>query len=163
MRKTGHHRDQTTSRLFTLLLFLVFVLCSLFTVLSGGKVYENISKRMEETYTGSVALQYLANKVRQGDRDGQVTVREVDGTAVLELGQEIDGERYVTWIYYLDGKIRELFTFEGSGLSLDEGLSVLACDGLCVSQKGKLLTIETKGNGGGRLLLSLRSGGEGNE
>lgn len=51
-----------------MLLFLVFIMCALFTVLAGSKVYENISSRMDQTYTGSVALQYVANKVRQGMR-----------------------------------------------------------------------------------------------
>lgn len=145
--------------LSTMLLFLVFVLCALFTVLAGGKVYENISARMDQAYTGSVALQYIANKVRQGDMAGMVAVKEQDGTQVLELAQEIDGERYVTWIYYLDGSIRELFTYEGSGLGVQDGLVILECGGLKLSSDGQLLAVETIGEGGGRLTLSLRSAG----
>lgn len=145
--------------LFTMLLFLVFVLCALFTVLTGGKVYENISTRMDQTYTGSVALQYVANKVRQGDLAGQVSVRDIEGTLVLELVEDIDGEDYLTWIYYLDGSIRELFTFSDSGLTLQDGLEILECGGLSFTQDGKLLTIETRGDGGGSLILSLRSAG----
>ena len=74
---TGSHNrndGQTMSVLFTMLLFLVFIMCALFTVLAGSKVYENISRRMDQTYTGSVALQYVANKVRQGDTEGCVDV-----------------------------------------------------------------------------------------
>lgn len=145
--------------LFTMLLFLVFVLCALFTVLTGGKVYENISTRMDQTYTGSVALQYVANKVRQGDLAGQVSVRDIEGTLVLELVEDIDGEDYLTWIYYLDGSIRELFTFSDSGLTLQDGLEILECGGLSFTQDGKLLTIETRGDGDGSLILSLRSAG----
>ena len=63
----GNH-GQLINVLFTMLLFLVFVLCALFTVLIGGQVYENINARSQENFTGSVALQYVANKVRQGDR-----------------------------------------------------------------------------------------------
>lgn len=151
--------SQAAGTLFTMLLFLVFVLCALFTVLTGGKVYENISARMEQTYTGSVALQYVANKVRQGDFAGQVSVKTVEETPVLELIQDIDGENYLTWIYYLDGSIRELFTFEDSGLTLQDGLEILKCGGLSFTQEGQLLTVETTGDGGGRLTLSLRSAG----
>lgn len=155
--------SQAAGTLFTMLLFLVFVLCALFTVLTGGKVYENISARMEQTYTGSVALQYVANKVRQGDFAGQVSVKTVEETPVLELIQDIDGENYLTWIYYLDGSIRELFTFEDSGLTLQDGLEILKCGGLSFTQEGQLLTVETTGDGGGRLTLSLRSAGGQNE
>ena len=86
--------------LFTMLLFLVFLLCALFTVLFGSRVYENISSRSENKDTGSVALHYIANKVRQGDREGAVDVIDVDGTPVLELIQSAGQVDYYTWIYY---------------------------------------------------------------
>ncbi|MDD3251528.1 MAG: DUF4860 domain-containing protein [Lachnospiraceae bacterium] len=159
MTDRKNSRGQTVSVLFTMLLFLVFVMCALFTVLCGGKVYENISSRMEHTYTGSVALQYIATKVRQGDVAGQISLSEEEGQPVLELSQEIGGERYVTWIYYLDGSIRELFTYADSGLTLQDGLRVLDCEGLVMEQTGDLLHVETTGEGGGALYLSLRSTG----
>lgn len=149
--------------LFTLLLFLMFVLCALFTVLTGGKVYENMSGRMEESYQGSVALQYIANKVRQGDEAGQISVQDVDGTQVLELTQPVGDYVYVTWIYHRDRQICELFAGEDSGLGLADGIPVMECDGLKLLQEGRLLTVETTGKGGGRLLLSLRSAGGQNE
>ncbi|MBS6644670.1 MAG: DUF4860 domain-containing protein [Clostridiaceae bacterium] len=156
-------KGQTMNTLFTMLLFLVFVLCALFTVLIGGKVYENITARMEENYTGSTALNYIANKVRQGDTYGGVQVKEVEGTPVLELSQEINGETYVTMIYYKDGSIRELFTDTQSGLGLSDGLEIIGCDGLKLKQEGRLIMVETTGEGGSSLTLSLRSGGGKNE
>ena len=72
-----------------MLLFLVFVLCALFTVLIGSRVYENINVRSDANYTGNTALSYIANKVRQGDRAGMVNVADVDGIQVLEMKQEI--------------------------------------------------------------------------
>lgn len=149
---------QTLSVLFTMLLFLVFIMCALFTVLAGSKVYENISNRMDQTYTGSVALQYVANKVRQGDQDGAVQVKEIDGRPVLELKQSIEDADYITWIYYYDGCIRELFTYEDSGLGLSDGLEILECDGMELDQDGQLIRVTTLGTGGGSLTLSLRSG-----
>ena len=145
--------------LFTMLLFLVFVMCALFTVLAGGKVYENIGGRMADNYTGSVALQYIANKVRQGDQAGMVRVIEVENTPVLELSQQFDERYYISWIYYYDGSIRELFTQKDSGLELADGIEILECEGLFFEQQGQLLTVETTGESGGRLLLSLRSAG----
>ena len=82
--KKGH----MMSVLFTMLLFLVFVLSALFTVLIGSRVYENITVRSDASYTGNTALSYIANKVRQGDRAGLVDVVSVDGmrrTDVLVL------------------------------------------------------------------------------
>ena len=122
MKQQKQQNGQTMNLLFTMLLFLVFVLCALFTVLIGGKVYENINSRIEENYSGQVVLNYVANKVRQGDRADSVTVREIEGVPVLELSQQINGSSYITWIYYRDGAVRELFTDAGSGLGLKDGL-----------------------------------------
>ena len=153
--KKGH----MTSVLFTMLLFLVFVLSALFTVLIGSRVYENITVRSDASYTGNTALSYIANKVRQGDRAGMVNVADVDGIQVLEMKQERGDSEYVTGIYWDDGSIRELFTDTSSGLGLADGLEILECRGLKLSRKGRLLHIETVGEGGGSLELALRSGG----
>lgn len=107
---------QTMSVLFTMLLFLVFIMCALFTVLAGSKVYENISSRMDQTYTGSVALQYVANKVRQGDADKAVAVRTEDGQPVLEIRESIEGGDYITWIYYYEAVSGNYLPMKTTGL-----------------------------------------------
>lgn len=101
-----------------------------FSVLMGSRVYENITKRSDENFSGTTALSYIANKIRQGDREDAVDIIEVDGTPVLQLKQKVGDEMYHTWIYWKDGQIRELFTDENSGLGLEDGLEILECDGL---------------------------------
>ena len=155
----NQQKGQLVNTLFTMLLFLVFVLCALFAVLIGGKVYENINARTEATYRGDVALSYIANKVRQGDEAGLVELTEMDGTTVLQLKQEINGSVYVTDIYYKDGKLWELFTDAESGLGVNDGYEILECDEVVMRMDGRLLSVETDGEGGGRIWLSLRSGG----
>lgn len=157
MSRRTQPKGQGISGLFTLLLFLVFVLSALFTILTGSQVYENITARSDRNFTGSTALSYMANKVRQGDRAGMVDVREIEGTPVLEMKQEIGESVYVTWIYWKDGTIRELFTDENSGLGLEDGLEILDCGGLNLEKQGSRIMIETLGEGGGSLSLSLRS------
>ena len=159
MKQQKQQNGQTMNLLFTMLLFLVFVLCALFTVLIGGKVYENINSRIEENYSGQVVLNYVANKVRQGDQADSVAVKEIEGVSVLELSQEINGSRYITWIYYRDGAVRELFTDAGSGLGLKDGLEIMECRGLTFHQEDSLLEVQVEGAADLRLLLDIRSGG----
>ena len=160
MKQQKQQNGQTMNLLFTMLLFLVFVLCALFTVLIGGKVYENINSRIEENYSGQVVLNYVANKVRQGDRADSVTVREIEGVPVLELSQQINGSSYITWIYYRDGAVRELFTDAGSGLGLKDGLEIMECRGLTFHQEDSLLEVQVEGAADLRLFLNIRSGGK---
>ena len=163
MKQQKQQNGQTMNLLFTMLLFLVFVLCALFTVLIGGKVYENINSRIEENYSGQVVLNYVANKVRQGDRADSVTVREIEGVPVLELSQQINGSSYITWIYYRDGAVRELFTDAGSGLGLKDGLEIMECRGLTFHQEDYLLEVQVEGAADLRLFLNIRSGGGNDE
>ena len=163
MKKQVRQKSQTVNLLFTMVLFLVFVLCALFTVLIGGKVYENINRRIQENYSGQVILNYVANKVRQGDQAGSVAVKTIEDTQVLELSQEIDGRKFITWIYYEDGAVRELFTNEGSGLGLKDGLKIAECQGLTFTKENSVLKVQVTGSRSGSLLLNIRSGGGGDE
>ena len=160
MKEKTQTKGQSISGLFTMLLFLVFVLCALFSVLMGSQVYENITKRSDENFSGTTALSYIANKIRQGDQQDGVDIIEVDGTSVLQLKQKIGEETYHTWIYWKDGSIRELFTDENSGLGLEDGLEILECSGLSMEKKGSSIILQTQGEGAASLKLSLRSGGK---
>lgn len=150
---------QMMSVLFTMLLFLIYVLCALFAVLTGGQVYENIYNRMEADFAGNTSLNYIANKVRQGDEAGSISVRRIDGTDVLELRQEIEGVEFVTWIYCYDGYLCELFTDAESGLGLSDGIHIIECEGLRLELGQKILLAETTGTEGSRLFLSVKSEG----
>lgn len=163
MKRQVRQKSQTVNLLFTMVLFLVFVLCALFTVLIGGKVYENINSRIQENYSGQVILNYVANKVRQGDQGGSIAVKTIEDTQVLELSQEIDGRKFITWIYYEDGAVRELFTNEGSGLELKDGLKIAECQGLTFVKENSVLKVQVTGSQCGTLLLNIRSGGRGDE
>ncbi|ADL03905.1 DUF4860 domain-containing protein [Lacrimispora saccharolytica] len=163
MNEKENQRGQMANTLFTILLFLVFVLCALFSVLIGGKVYENINGRAEDTYQKDVALSYIANKVRQGDEAARVTLEEMEGIPVLKLEQKIEESVYVTNIYYRDGRLWELFTDAESGLGVGDGNEILECSPVTMNMDGRFLHIKTEGEGGGSLWLSLRSGGSDDE
>lgn len=151
-------KTRTVSLLFTLLLFLVFVLCALFMVLIGGRVYENINARTEAAYQQEVALSYIANKVRQEDEAGSISLEKLSGTVVLKLQKEIEGAVYVTEIYYRDGGLWELFADAASNLGLEAGTKIMECSPVSMELEGGMLHIQTEG--GGSLWLSLRSEGE---
>lgn len=118
--------------LFTLLLFLVFVLSSLFTILTGSQVYENIQSRDEEVFYQDTSMAYIRNKVRQADGAGLISVQDMDGISVLQLKLKTEPGQtsYSTLIYCQDGQLKELFTSEDSGLSLDAGMDIMECGGM---------------------------------
>lgn len=163
MSEKESRRGQMTGALFTILLFLVFVLCALFTVLIGSRVYENINARAENTYRKDVALSYIANKVRQGDEAEKVFLEEMNGVKVLRLEQLINDSVYVTHIYYHEGKLWELFADAESGLGAGDGNEIMECSPVSMEMDGRLLHVIVEGEGGGDLWLSIRSGGHHDE
>lgn len=162
MKKSVNARPSTgTEMLFSMVLFLVFSLCTVFTILIGGRVYENIRARDDRTFHRDTALAYITNKVRQADQAGAVSIREDGGVPVLILTQELGGSLYETWIYTKDGELRELFTGKDSGLGTADGLGIMECRPLAFSLEetsagASLLTVTLDGDSSTRILL--RSG-----
>ena len=84
-----------TGFLFSMLLFFVFLFCSVFTVLIGSRVYENIRERDNDSFYRDTAVSYVVNKIRQADQSGGVTVGETDdGTSFLLLTSQVNGAAF---------------------------------------------------------------------
>ena len=92
-----------------------------------------------------------------------MSVKDIEDTRVLELSQEINGRKFITWIYYKDGEVRELFTSEDSGLGLEDGLEIMECQGLTFTQEDTVLNVQVTGAETNSLLLNIRSGGSRDE
>lgn len=157
--KSETNRGKYISLMFVIMLFLTLAICALFTVLIGAGVYENINDRMEGNYQGQTALSYISNKVRQADAAGAVSVKTENGVDVLCLSEDVDGDTYVTMVYYQDGYINELYTAEDSGLGVGDGLGIIEAGGLSFEKDGGLLKIHltTTEKREEDLMLSLRS------
>ncbi len=157
VKNGNNHRVQF---LFTMLLFLSLALCSALVISFGARVYENVSQRMEENFSGSVAVSYVANKVRQMDERAGIRVYREGEISVLCLEQQVGGKQYQTLIYGLDGSIRELFCESGADLTLEDGIPILESEGIRFDlTDAGLLTVETLGAHGDTILLAVRSEG----
>ena len=161
MKEKTQTKGQSISGLLPCFCFLYSFYAPFFLFLWEVRCMKISQNAVTRNFSGTTALSYIANKIRQGDRQDGVDIIEVDDTSVLQLKQKIGEETYHTWIYWKDGQIRELFTDENSGLGLEDGLEILECDGLSMEKDGNSVKLQTLGSGGGRLELSLRSGGNG--
>ena len=105
--------------LFVLTLFLLLSVLSVSVILAGSSVYEKISGNMEENYDRRVSFSYLTTKIRQNDSEGNIYVEEKDGTQMLAIKEVFWDEEYITYIYYYDGWIREIFLDAINGKTVD--------------------------------------------
>ena len=75
-------------------------------------------------------------------------MEEHDGLPVLALSSELDGERYVQYIYSYGGSLCELFTSARYGFSPEDGEAVCAAQRFEPTLEGNLLTVRvTDGSG----------------
>lgn len=83
---------------------------------------------MDNNYDRRVTFSYLTTKIRQNDSAGSIYIEEkydeinkvnVNMIAIKEVDQFF-GDEYVTYIYYYEGYIRELFfELESDGKTVD--------------------------------------------
>lgn len=115
--------------LFVLALFCVFAASALMLVTIGANVYKRTASNMTKHFSERTACSYLTEKLRQNDIAGAVSISEIDGTEVLVLTQEIDGEAFCTYLYLYDGYLKELFvrrdSFAGNDI-LSAGQNILS-------------------------------------
>lgn len=146
--------------LLILLLFGVFAVSVLAVLLSGAGAYRRLTERDDRAYDRRTALQYVATRVRQADRQGAVAVRSFEGCPALILSEEIEGEVYETRIYHYDGYIRELFVWAEEEFLPEDGEKVLPAESLLVDweEPGLQIRVLTEDGRWQELRLALRSG-----
>ena len=151
-------RKHIVDVIFVLALVCVFAVSALGVVILGTDIYKKTAASMEENYGLRTSLLYLAEKVRQNDHQGGIRLDSVEGRDALVLPVEIDGERYETWIFAINGNLREVMMLEGTSAQPNDGQAIMELEALDLTFEDGLLTIEVTDPGGGTssILLSPR-------
>lgn len=143
MRTTGNKNFY--SFLTVLVLFCVFAFVFLLLVSAGGGVYKKTVNRMDESYEIRTTLSYVANKVRSV-QSGDVHVIAREGQNILAL--EDTAREYVTYIYYYNGSLQELYQKKGKELQMDFGEEILQTGRVDIDGSNDLLTVSMTTSGG---------------
>ena len=142
------------------LLGAVFLFLSIGLVMLGGSLYRHIMNGAGENDQIRTTFSYIANQVRRADAFGGVEVGEWSGQEALLLNQDFGGWEYVTYLYYYDGALRELFVEKGTVLDADAGLPIVWLKGISfTADEGGLIKVLAHFEDGltEQLLLSTRS------
>jgi hypothetical protein len=140
-------------------LFAVFTVSVIMALLAGAGVYRSVAEQISESFSQRTAEAYIISKIRHADgldSSGSllVAVTKIDEADALALYEEYDGGCDVTYIYWRDGWLCELFAGADETLDPDMGERIIQTEGFTVTQNGSLLTIDT---GSGRQYVTLRS------
>lgn len=126
----SRHSEFTSFSLF--LVYAIFAACSLFLVLIGAKVYENIVTESNVIHDRQTAFTYIQNKLRTHFDE----VYAQDNQLILKT------ENLSTVIYEKDGQLCELYFLDDTVPDFDLGERIVPIDQLKVSQHEEELVIE---------------------
>lgn len=131
---SNNSRKYSFHFVFILMLYLLIVLFSLMIILLGKNIYSSINHDRQVNYERRVSLSYVANKIRQNDKEGSIRIESLNGENAIVITEDYDGDMYETWIYFYDNTIYEMFTDAGIRFNLEDGMKVLETDGFKIEE-----------------------------
>jgi len=123
--KFGKRDKSIVDALFLLALFGVFLICALFIVLFGAKIYKNTVKSSEDSFFSRTCTTYITEKIRQNDNSKGIIISENNGQAVIELTKTVNDKDYVTYIFVDDGYLKEYTTSAGNDYNADTATRII--------------------------------------
>ena len=132
------------------ILFVLFVLLgsawlSLLLIAAGTGVYRNLLARADQNEALRTPVAYVTQKVRSHDVQGGISVTELDGREALTLRAEVAGTPCITYLYTMDGMLRELFVPESAPpLPATAGKDVTPCEEMRFSLERNALHITVR-------------------
>ena len=141
-------KSHSISGAFVFMLLGVFAVFSMLLAVLGAQAYRTTVDNSAAHTQKRIVTAFVRNAVRAQDERGAIAVEDHDGLPVLALSSELDGERYVQYIYSLNGKLCELFTSAEYPFAPEDGEPVCDAQRFEPTLEGNLLTVRvTDANG----------------
>lgn len=123
--KFGKRDKSIVDALFLLALFGVFLICALFIVLFGAKIYKNTVKGSEESFIERTCYTYITEKIRQNDNSKGVEIIPSDTGAIIKLTKTVSDKDYSTYLYCDEGFLKEYTTYSDNDLNKKAGIKII--------------------------------------
>lgn len=145
--------------IFVLLLFFVFSMSTLAVIYIGSHIYTKTTNALETNYHNHTVMEYIVEKVRQGNSFHQIEVKNIDGINVLCIHDQI----CTTYIYNDQHQLKELFIYHDDQFSKESGTSIMDVDDVSFSIHNSLLKINVTINNQSQTSYISILGGTDNE
>ena len=122
--------------LFPITLFFVFFCSSIIVLLFAANVYESVVEDSNKNFETGTSLAYITEKIRQSDSNGNIKISEFDGYEALQIQETYDDKIYKTYIYEMDGLLKEIFIQDGIHASAKAGTTIMNIKDFDMTDKG---------------------------
>ena len=147
--------------LFPIALFFVFALSALTVIILATNVYQKTTDESALNYNAQTSLSYIREKVSQADENGGISLTTLDGQKALKLTTTENERTYYTYIYALDGELRELFvSAENTPSSAAAGRAILKVQSFdieAINDNLYAVTCTSENNETARTVIMVRS------
>ena len=114
---------------FIVSLFVMFAITAILLILIGARQYLFTADSMNRNYEIRTASSYLTEKVHQSDTITGVSVVDFSVGSALALTDRQNNQTYITYIYYYDGVLKELFVKEDAAFTPSAGQTIVQLHG----------------------------------
>lgn len=133
-----NNASHTIDSVFTVVLFALFALVTMFVTASGAAAYRSVSEQSEMRYERQTCINYITAKIRAYNA---AEIGEIDGSSALIFTDEYESGSYSTYIYYYDGSVRELVCRSDIQPDINAGTALIDAAGLSFAKSDELITI----------------------
>ena len=114
-------------------LFTVFALVLTLVLLMGASSFRNVAANAEERFNERTPLLYVSQKIRSFDRANGIKI-ENDMLILTE-------NNHTTYIYHLDGYVRELLVFDDDEPRFELGISLFPAEIMKIEAVNQLTVV----------------------
>lgn len=139
--------------IFSLMLFLMFVIGGFLMVSYSGNIYKHIIDNGNTRESVSIPLAYISKKCNQAKSKDYVSIESIEGLDVLV----INNDSYLTCIYSNDNYLKELNISDLNKFNKNDGTNIYKIDKLEMNYDNDLYEFKIENNNASdSLTLALR-------
>lgn len=128
--KFGKRDKSIVDAIFLLVLFAVFLICALFIVLFGAKIYKNTVQSANDSFVERTCYTYITEKIRQNDDSTGISILDDGDNSIIVLTKTVNDSDYTTFLYCDEGYLKEFMTSKGNDLVKSAGTKIVGLDSL---------------------------------
>lgn len=145
-------------RLFTVLLFALFIVALLIAIMTGTGLYRALVDVRDQADTARLATGLIANSVRAADAVDAVGAGQGPEGRSLVLTERLDSGAFETRIYAYQGSIVEEYAPADAAYTPEKASPIVASERFAFTYADGLLTVETD-DGSAQVALRSVTGG----
>ena len=123
-------RGRSIDTIFVLIVFSIFAVSVLMTLMFGATIYRNINDLSHSNEPEQIALSYIWTKTKNFDKADTISIGDFNGIPALFIYESFGDTNFRTAIYHYDGWLYELFSEVGLELSPTSGTRIVMVDTL---------------------------------